>query len=298
MSKSRHERLTLSAIGMIAVIGLAGCDKKSSPTTPGEPPLSGLIECNANNFFHKNKFSSRSAVLDNKWYPLSPGTQIVYDGQSDRGGGLLPHRVVLTVTDLTKMIGGVRAAVIWDRDYNNGVLQEAELAFLAQDKEGNIWTMGEYPEEYQNGVFVGAPSVWFGTLAGAEPGILVPNNKPIGTRFSQGFAPDVNFLDCAFVSAYEQSICTLENCYENVMIVTENSPLEVGTGSQFKYYAAGIGNVFIAPSKDDPEGEYLVVTQRLQLSPAALADVREQALELERHAYQTHPLYRLTSPCQ
>ena len=60
----------------------------------------------------------------------------------------VPHRFVMNVTDLTKVIGGVRSVVTWDLDYTDGELVEAELAFFAQDKEGNVWRMGEYPEEY------------------------------------------------------------------------------------------------------------------------------------------------------
>ena len=41
--------------------------------------------------------------------------------------------------------------VVWERDYTEGEEVEAELAFFAQDNYGNVWHMGEYPEEYENG---------------------------------------------------------------------------------------------------------------------------------------------------
>ncbi len=59
--------------------------------------------------------------------------------------GCCPTRLVTTVTDLTKVINGVRAVVILEKDINEGVLQEAELRFEAQDNAGNIWNLGEYP---------------------------------------------------------------------------------------------------------------------------------------------------------
>ncbi len=58
---------------------------------------------------------------------------------------------MFTVTDLTKVVNGVRAVVVWDRDYASGELQETELAFFAQDNDGNVWHLGEYPEEYETG---------------------------------------------------------------------------------------------------------------------------------------------------
>ena len=131
---------------------------------------------------------------------LVPGTQFILDGVANRGGGLLPHRVVFTVTDLTKVINHVTTVVLWDRDYNMGVLQEAELALFAQDRDGNVWNLGEYPEEYENGEFLGAPSTWIADLAGAEAGIVVPGTISVGYQFLQGWAPDINFLDAGWCS--------------------------------------------------------------------------------------------------
>src|SRR5262245_9746001 len=65
--------------------------------------------------FDQNNFD-RSTNVDNKWFPLQPGTQWVYKGF--RKGA--PARVVQTVTDLTKVINGVRTVVVWDVDYKDG----------------------------------------------------------------------------------------------------------------------------------------------------------------------------------
>ena len=60
----------------------------------------------------------------------------------------MKRRVVSTVTDLSKWIDGVRTLVIWEKDYTAGKLGESEIAFFAQDKAGNVWLLGEYPEEF------------------------------------------------------------------------------------------------------------------------------------------------------
>jgi hypothetical protein len=103
---------------------------------------------------------SQSTVIDNQRLPLIPGTQLTLRGLADRGNGLVDHRVVLIVTDVTKVVNGVRALVVWDRDFSAGQIAEVELALQAQDDDGNVWNLGEYPEEFENGQFVGAPSTW------------------------------------------------------------------------------------------------------------------------------------------
>jgi uncharacterized protein YbaA (DUF1428 family) len=97
----------------------------------------------------------RSATVDNKWMPYKAATQFVYTGKSNDG----QKRLVFTVTDLVKVVGGVRNVVIWDRDYTDGELVEAELAFFAQDNDGNVWHTGEYPEDYEGGKIVDSAGV-------------------------------------------------------------------------------------------------------------------------------------------
>ena len=79
-----------------------------------------------------------------------------------------------TVTDVTKVIQGVRAVVVWDVDLDQSSrrsAQESELSFWAQDDAGNVWNMGEYPEEFPSGVFAGAPSTWLAGFDEAQPGV-------------------------------------------------------------------------------------------------------------------------------
>jgi hypothetical protein len=142
-----------------------------------------IIPFNAGNF-------PNPPVGDNPFYSLVPGTQFIMEGRANRTGEPLPHQVIFTVTDLTKMVNGVRTIVLWDQDINDGVLVEAELAFHAQDNAKNVWVLGEYPEEYVGGQFDGAPSTWFSGQAGALGGTLVPGNPQLGTpKFLQAYAP-------------------------------------------------------------------------------------------------------------
>jgi hypothetical protein len=286
-----------AAILTAALLPLAGCGEKAK--VPTEPPSLGLAECpGATNVFSRRNFLN-SANVDNPWLPLAPGTQFILDGTANRGNGPEPHRVVLTITDLTKVIRGVRCVVLWDRDYQgpNLVQAEAELAFHCQDKFGNVWNMGEYPEEYENGLFVGAPATWIAGVDGADGGIMMPGTAVIGTDYLQGWAPSINFLDCGSIFQTGLSVCTPLNCYENVLEIDETSPLDVGSGHQRKYFAAGIGNIRIG-AVGDPEAETLLLTSVLHLNDEARLDAKLEALALEKHAYQVSEVYKTTPPAQ
>jgi hypothetical protein len=276
---------------LVALLLVFANSAAASGDEPKRPPCDTAAQFDPANFPNPPK-------VDNQWNPLVPGTQFIFNGEADRGGGLLPHEVVTTVTDLTKMINGVRAVVILEKDINEGVLQEAELRFEAQDNTGNIWNLGEYPEEYEDGKFSAAPDVWISGIDGAEPGNSMVGNPQLGApEYLQGWSPDIDFLDCAKVFKMQQSTCVPVGCYENVLITDERSPLEPESGHQRKYYAPGVGTVRVG-AIDDPEGETLVLAEASRLSPQDLAKVRQEALKLEKNAYKVNKLYRQTQPVE
>jgi hypothetical protein len=276
---------------LVTVLLLFANSVAASADEPKPPPCNTAAQFDPANFPNPPK-------IDNQWNPLTPGMQFILAGEADRGGGLLPHRVVSTVTDLTKMINGVRTVVILEKDINEGDLEEAELAFQAQDNAGNLWNLGEYPAEYDEGNFTGAPDTWISGLGKAEPGNLMLADPQLGTpEYLQGWSPDIDFLDCAKVFKMQQKTCVPVGCYEDVLITDERSPLEPESGHQRKYYAPGVGTVRVG-AIDDPEGETLVLAEASRLSPEDLAKVRQEALKLEKNAYKVSKLYRQTSPVE
>jgi hypothetical protein len=299
-----HRRPIAVSVAAIAVLGLIsfGCSNRLT-TAPASVGPAGTVEpaktttaadCAPAVPFDAGNFS-HSTRIDNRWYPLAPGTRYVLEGRADRGGGVLPHRVEFIVTDLVKNVNGADAIVLWDRDFSDGELVEAELAFHAQDNQGNVWNLGEYPEEYEGGLFTGAPNVWISGRAGAEAGIVVTANPRTGDKFLQGYVPDINFLDCAKVAKVGESVCVPVDCYTNVLVIAERSPLEPGSGTQLKYYAPGVGNVQVG-AVGDKEKETLVLIERTQLDAAGLRQAHSEALRLEKHAYQVSSAYQQTSP--
>jgi hypothetical protein len=251
--------------------------------------------------FAPNRFD-QSPNIDNTWLPEKPGTQFVYEGSAiSDDGRRISRRVVTTVTDLTKVIDGVRTVVIWDRDYDDGQLVEGEIAFHAQDNDGNVWLLGEYPEEYEEGGrFVGAPSTWIAGMEGAKPGILMRATPRPGTSsYSQGWAPASGFTDRAEVYKVGQKTCVPVDCYQNVLVTNEWDAANPEEGVQRKYLAPNLGYVRVGFKPGDEEEETLVLEKIRHLNPKALAEVRQQALKLEKRAYEVQKeLYGHTPPAE
>ena len=298
---TNRSAVAVAAVALALALGAcqpAGQELATQPSVrPLATPTTQSPDAVTEKDFDRAGFPAEPRV-DNQWYPLTPGMKYVLEGRSNRGRGVLPHRVVTTVTDLTKVVDGVRAVVLWDQDINDGVLEESELAFQAQDSSGNVWLLGEYPEVYDDGRFEGAPDTWISGVDGATPGVLMRADPRPGTfSYLEGLAPSIEFQDRAKVSRTGLRTCVPAKCYDDVLLIDEWNPLEPGSAHQLKYYARGVGNVRVG-AVGDPEAEELVLISAARLSPAALAQARARALALERHAYTVSKVYRGTPPAR
>ena len=250
-----------------------------------------------NTDFHAAAFSAPTRI-DNHWLPLRPGTQFTLTGRSNRGEGRVRHRVIFTVTDVTKVIDGVRTLVIWDRDINAGRLLEEELAFQAQDDAGTVWNVGEYPEVRRRGRLAGAPDTWISGLDRAVAGVAMPARPRAGTpSYRQGWAPAIEFADRARVLGTRRHTCVPARCYDHVLITDEWNPTEHGAHER-KYYARGVGNIRVGFAGGH-ERETLTLHSVKRLRPAALAHARARVLTLDRRAYNVNArVYGRTLPAE
>jgi hypothetical protein len=275
--------------GASAFIGCGAQDTKTVATS-GTPQLEA---------FDAGRFA-RPNQIDNAWMPLKPGMRYVYEGTTiEDDGSSVPHRVEIHVTDLTKVIAGVRTLVTWDLEYSDTQLVEAELAFFAQDSTGTVWRVGEYPEEYDEGRFITAPA-WIHGFQDARAGIMMQAQPQLGTpSYAQGWGPAVNWTDRGQVDQLGQRTCVKAGCYDDVLIVAETSAGEPDA-QQLKYYARGIGNVRVGwRGAGEKTKETLELAKVEQLDAAALAQVRTRALEMERNAYRRSPaVYAHTPPAE
>ncbi len=275
--RRRAAAIVAAVVAIALPLALAACGEDKTEAEPATEKS-----------FDRENFSD-STTIDNRYSPLVPGTQFIYEGESNRGAGRQPHRVIFTVTDLTKEINGVRSRVMYDQDINDGKLLEGELALFAQDDDGNVWNMGEYPEEYdENGKFEAAPDTWLSGVEGARAGVHMRADPQVGTSsYRHGFAPKIGFEDVAKVFRTGQRNCVPTGCYEDVLVTDETNPAEPGDGHQLKYYAPEVGNIRAAPGKGGKEREVLVLVEVPKLSGPDLDAIRAKALALDKRAYRS-----------
>jgi hypothetical protein len=294
MTRLIVERTAVSLIalswGVLSACGGSPERKTASQAQQAAPQMEAL---------DSTRFAT-STRIDNAWLPLTPGTRFVYEGTSvEDDGTKVPHRIVVNVTDLTKVIGSVRTVVTWDLDYSDGELVEAELALYAQDTSGVVWYLGEYTEEYEDGKFVAARP-WIHGFEGALAGIMMPADPRPGTpSYAEGWGPAVDWTDRGQVDQVGQRTCVPAGCYDTTVVIAETSAGEPDA-TQLKHYARGVGNVYVGwRGAGEKTQEVLELVRIERLDAAALAEVRARALELERSGYQRSPaVYARTQPAE
>jgi len=191
--------------------------------------------------------------VDNPYFPLTPGTTFVYEGETEG----IPTRDEMNVTKGTKEILGVATTVVHHLSYEDGVLIEDTFDWFAQDVDGNVWYFGEDTKELdEDGNVISAEGSWEAGVNGAAPGIVMLADPKKGNRYQQESAPDVA-EDMAQVIGFEDSLCVSYGCFDNVLVTKEWSPLEKGVVEN-KYYAEGVGLIFGDMIKGGDEQSELV----------------------------------------
>jgi hypothetical protein len=74
------------------------------------------------------------ARVDNPYFPLTPGTTFIYEGQTQQD---FEHDE-FAVTHRTRVILGVRCVEVHDTVKTDGELTEDTLDWFAQDRDGNV----------------------------------------------------------------------------------------------------------------------------------------------------------------
>src|SRR3954453_12782192 len=169
----RH--ITARSIGTVAVLA-ATLALTVGASAPPASAAKGPPGPKASHFTH------RSNLVTNAWFPLARGSVYVYDGQKDGKQA----RDVMTVTRKAKMIAGIRAAVIADRLFLNGVLSERTTDWYAQDRRGTVWYLGEKTAELTaGGKVTSTEGSFLNGRDGASGGIFMPAHPRVGRSFQQ-----------------------------------------------------------------------------------------------------------------
>jgi hypothetical protein len=195
------------------------------------------------------------ARIDNRWFPLEPGTGFHYRGVAE--DGKTRQRDVMVVTHRHKRIMGVRATVVRDTVYQHGHAVERTFDWYAQDRDGNVWYMGELSRERHHGRFVKADDSWQGGVNGAKPGIIMPGHPRRGDEYRQEYFPG-HALDQARVLGAGGPVTEPVGSFERTLLTVETAPRLEPDVAERKWYVAGVGDVEEHTVRGDKEHIRLV----------------------------------------
>ena len=220
---------------ILAGLAIAGCgddDSSSADANRGLPQTSEPSNLDPADF---------TTDIDNPYWPMSPGSRWVYRETNTQG---TRERVVVTVTDKTKKIAnGITARVISDVVTENGTPVEITDDWYAQDKDGNVWYLGEAVRNFENGRLVDREGSFEAGVDGAQPGIVMPADPEPGLTYRQEYYKGEAEDRAAIVTVGEERVEVPAGFYdEDVLMTRDLVPLEPRV-QELKFYAPGVGPV-------------------------------------------------------
>lgn len=220
---------------LFAVLLLVGCGSSTSSLPQGSEPA----KLDAADFVDR---------IDNPYWPMSPGSKWVYDEDG--------QRVEVTVTDETKEILGIQATVVHDVVTEDGELVEDTYDWYAQDKDGNVWYLGEDTKEYENGKVKTTAGSWEAGVDGAEAGVIMPGEPEVGMTYRQEYY-EGEAEDAGEILSLHEWVEVPAGNYRNVLMTKDFTPLDPDI-LEHKFYAKGVGPVLVVGISGGADRESLV----------------------------------------
>jgi major membrane immunogen (membrane-anchored lipoprotein) len=222
----RRPILILALISLLLVA--CGGDGNSAGSLPqGAEP----VELNPDDFVQQ---------IDNPYWPMAPGSKWVLT-QTDLEGN--KERIEITVTNRKKTIQGIEATVVRDVVSQDGELVEVTSDWFAQDKDGNLWYMGEDTTEYENGKPTTKAGSWEAGRDGAQAGVFLPGKPEVGMTYRQEYRAG-EAEDQTKVLSLDEQVEVPQGFYRDVLMTKDYTPLQPEI-LEHKFYAKGVGPVLI-----------------------------------------------------
>ena len=178
-----------------------------------------------------------TTTIDNPYFPLPVGRTLVYRGVKDGQ----TQTDTVTVTNQTKTVAeGITARVVTDVATHGSTVLERTSDWYAQDKQGNVWYVGEDTVSFASGKPDTSGS-WEAGVHDAEPGMVMEANPQIPDAYRQEFLSN-QAEDTAWVVERGGSVTVPYGTLKNALTTLEATRLEPGAYDQ-KIYAPGIGIV-------------------------------------------------------
>jgi hypothetical protein len=204
----------------------------AATTTPPFPPASDFV-----------------SVIDNPFMPMPEGAKFLYKGVE---GGEVTKDKVSVLSSYHKTILGVTATVVLDLVLKGSHAFERAHDFYAQDKNGNVWYLGEDTKEYDTaGKIISTEGSWLAGTNGAKAGIIMEANPKVGDQYFQEQLTGVA-EDQAKVEATGLLVHAPKQNFTGALKTSEFTALEPDT-AEVKYYVSGVGFVLSQTTKGDLE---------------------------------------------
>jgi hypothetical protein len=214
--------LLLSLVIASALAAAAPSGRQAAPLTPPIPTFDP-VGC--------------TSVVDNPYFPLRPGTILVYETRA----GKMTEVDTIVVTRETRTVLGVNAVVVRDRTYRGGKLVEESFDWYAQDRKGNVWSLGEDTKDLRDGEVVSTAGAWEAGKDSACAGIVMPAILEVGMEYRKAYRRG-RVEDLAEVRSLDAKATVLDETFTACVETEEWSSLERGAREQ-KVYAPGLGLV-------------------------------------------------------
>jgi hypothetical protein len=179
------------------------------------------------------------ARVDNPYLPLVPGTALRYRGVMK--DGTTPQVDTFVVTHQRKLVMGVSCTVVRDTVTSRGRPVERTYDWFAQDRQGNVWYMGEETQELKHGRFGKMIDSGPAGRNGAQPGLMMEAHPIAGDHYWQFHWPG-HAMDTTFVLGSGGRLRLPYRTFDNTLLTQEQSPLEPGVRDR-KWSVRGIGFV-------------------------------------------------------
>jgi hypothetical protein len=198
--------------------------------------------------------------IDNPYWPMKPGSRWVYR-ETDPNG--TRQRVVVTVTHETKRIAnGITARVVHDVVTEGGKPVEVTDDWYAQDRAGNIWYLGEFTTEYENGRPTTTAGSFEAGVDGAQPGVIMAARPKVGLRYRQEYYKGHAEDRAQVLSLREQVEVPFGHFGRGRVLMTRNvNPLEPKI-LEYKFFARGVGPVLAVGVSGGSDREELLTFRR------------------------------------
>lgn len=196
------------------------------------------------------------AAITNPYFPLALGYVREYSGTLlDDDGKPMVERIVLTVIGAGPVLDGVPTVLVRDDAWKDGLHVEEANDYYAQDRDGNVWNMGENVTNFHYddaGKLTGTDNngTWRVGVNESRPGFMMPGSPQVGFVYEQEHSPIDKALDAGEIMALDGTVTGPTGTYTDVVSVFETSSIDPDL-AEVKYYAKGVGLIRIEEDVDE-----------------------------------------------